>query len=289
MSESILGDVAPAAPAAAAAPAVPAVGGTPIISTAPDWLKGFEGIDEELINDPSLKPIKDVNGLIKSYVNAQRLVGADKVIVPKANADKSEWDAFYSKLGKPENLESFKLDKTADSMFDDAFLDKFKATAYELNILPAQAQKLYEAMNGVEREATSQYVEQAKVKYTEAVTGLKTKYGEAFDQKIGLARTAVMELGGEDFQKYLRDTGMGNDPKLTEMFIKIGEMISKEDNVGGGSPKSNTLTPDEARSKYHDIMNDPNDSYHDNTKIGHKARIDEVGKIFAAMHPNLKR
>ena len=41
-----------------------------------------ETLEEGLRNEPSLRAIKDVNGLAKGYVNAQRMIGADKTVIP---------------------------------------------------------------------------------------------------------------------------------------------------------------------------------------------------------------
>ena len=44
-------------------------------------------IPEEIREHPSLSPIKDVSNLARSYVNAQRLIGADKLPLPANPSD----------------------------------------------------------------------------------------------------------------------------------------------------------------------------------------------------------
>ena len=65
-----------------------------------DWRSA---LDEGLRSDPTLADIKDLNGLAKSYVHAQRMVGKDKLVIPGEGADPTEWDSFYEKLGRPQD------------------------------------------------------------------------------------------------------------------------------------------------------------------------------------------
>ena len=60
-----------------------------------------ESLPDDLRDNPSLKSIQDVPGLAKSFIHAQKMVGADKIPVPTEHATKEDWDAVYSKLGRP--------------------------------------------------------------------------------------------------------------------------------------------------------------------------------------------
>ena len=76
MSEQVAEQVAePVQPSVLETPAEVAQGGS--------GNSFMEMIPEELREHPSLSPIKDVGNLARSYVNAQRLIGRDKVPLPK--------------------------------------------------------------------------------------------------------------------------------------------------------------------------------------------------------------
>ena len=87
--------------------AQPEAGGT-MLETPAEVAQGGSGNDflstipEELRDHPSLSPIKDVENLARSYVNAQRLIGADKIPMP-VNPTEEDLDRIYSKLGTPES------------------------------------------------------------------------------------------------------------------------------------------------------------------------------------------
>ena len=62
-------------------------GGTPDLLT-PEFLKG---VDPSLASSPSVKNFTNMNDFVKSYIHAQSMIGADKVVIPKAGADEKTW------------------------------------------------------------------------------------------------------------------------------------------------------------------------------------------------------
>ena len=85
------------------APQPAAAGGVEAGSSAVvDWKAS---LSEDLRNDPSLSSISDVGSLAKSFVHAQRMVGADKVAIPKDDASPDDWNEYYNRLGRPEKYE----------------------------------------------------------------------------------------------------------------------------------------------------------------------------------------
>ena len=63
-------------------------------STEPDFL---DSIPEDLRTESSFADINNVQDLARSYHNAQKMVGADKVAIPGPNADDSDSTAGTGK------------------------------------------------------------------------------------------------------------------------------------------------------------------------------------------------
>ena len=65
----------------------------PAVETPAEVASGGSGneflnmIPEDLREHPSLSPIKDVGNLARSYVNSQKLIGADKLPLPANPTD----------------------------------------------------------------------------------------------------------------------------------------------------------------------------------------------------------
>ena len=56
----------------------------------------------------------EIDALAKSYINATRMIGQDKVAVPNENSTDDQWNEVYSKLGRPESADKYKLDANSD-------------------------------------------------------------------------------------------------------------------------------------------------------------------------------
>ena len=65
-------------------------------------------IPKEYQGEKSLQNFQDMNGFVKSYLSAQRLVGLDKIAIPNHLATDDDWDQVYQKLGRPNNPNEYK-------------------------------------------------------------------------------------------------------------------------------------------------------------------------------------
>lgn len=289
MSDSLMGSAPGAAPSEGAAPTTETTTTMDNQSNvtldegvkAPEWLP--EGVDESVQLDPSLRAIKDLPTLVKSYVHAQKQMGKKGVQIPTKDSSREEWDAFYQKMGKPTTLEEFTVNKAEDAVASDEFLNEFKQKAFENNLLPNQAQAMFDFLNA-HTVAGQQALEAQKQEEIEAgVNKLRQEWGEAFDQNLHKARAAVDEFGGDQFRAYLTEMGLDNDPTLVKAFAKIGETFLKEDNFTGDSKPSYALSPEEAQQKINGYMADFNGPYYNKQHADHNRVVQEVQKLFKAM------
>lgn len=70
-------------------------------------------LPDDLKSDPSLKDFKDVGGLAKSYVEAQKLIGSS-IRLPREGAGEDELSKFYNRLGRPEKIEGYEYKQSED-------------------------------------------------------------------------------------------------------------------------------------------------------------------------------
>lgn len=97
---------------------------------------------------------------------------------------------------------------------------------HELGLSKSQAQALHDWWNqkGLEADKASQVFVAQQQEAT--VSTLKTEWGQKYDENIALAKRAVNTFGGNEFAKYLDETGLGNDVRLIKAFVQIGQKIS---------------------------------------------------------------
>ena len=69
-----------------------------------------QALPEDIRNERSLDSIKTFGTLAKSFVSAQKMIGANKVAIPGENATADEINAFHKALGRPDKMEDYSLD-----------------------------------------------------------------------------------------------------------------------------------------------------------------------------------
>lgn len=251
----------------------------------PDWRAS---LSEEFRNDPSLADIQDVNGLAKSYVHAQRLVGADKVALPRQDAPPEEWNDLYDKLGRPEKYEITRPTLAEGLDYDNAMEEKMLGLMHEAGLSQGQAQKIY---SGYMEHMTGGYNEMNKTRELERTQWdheLRSTFGKAYDEQVSLAQRAAAEFGGDEFRSWLNETGLGDHPMLVKMFAKIGQQVSESRIDPQGRSQSFMLTPDGARQEIARLQRDADfmRQYSDAEVDGHKEAIEKMQQLFSFAYPD---
>lgn len=254
----------------------------------PDWKTS---LPDEIKSDPSLSDIQDVANLAKSYINGQKLIGKDKIALPGKDATDTEMSAFYSQIGRPETSSNYKFgDKPnlPEGLKYDENLEKgFKDAAHVAGLTNTQAKSLHDFYNtyiGKEFEASNEKGTAMKEEWTKE---LKQEFGKAFDERTDLAKRAVDKFGGDDFKKYLDETGMGNNPMLVKLFANIGELIA-EGKGDTGESGTFIMTPDAAKREVARYNRDPEfmKAYNGTDHPGHDEAVSKMTSLFKLAYPD---
>ena len=105
-----------------------------------DWKAS---LSEDLRNDPSLASINDVASLAKGYVHGQKMIGADKIVIPKDDASPDEMNEFYNRLGRPEKYEITKPQLAEGLEYNTDMETKMLGVLHEAGLSNAQANKVF--------------------------------------------------------------------------------------------------------------------------------------------------
>ena len=250
----------------------------------PDWRAS---LPDDIKADPALQIIQDIPSLAKSYLHAQKMVGSDKISVPSQHATEQDWQQVFRKLGVPEKVDDYKIERPKDASFDDEFVGQFKMKAHAFGILPKQAQNLVNWFNEASKFRAKVLAEGYAAEVEKGLGALKQEWGQAFDAKLSRANQVLVEAGGEELTKLLAETGLNNHPLVIKAFAKLGDIV-KEDAIpadGGGVP---TITPAEADAKIAEIFGNMDHPYHKPGHPGHKSAVEEMQQLFAAKFPEEK-
>jgi len=240
-----------------------------------DFLKD---IDPDLKQSKSLASFKNMNDLAKSYVHAQKMIGKNKMVVPSKNSSPEEWREAFNKLGLPNELDKYEVQRKENSLVDDDFFENFKKTAHEAGILPQQTQKLYEMYEGTINDFNTKSQEESKAIMEKEIAGLKEEWGDGFEKNVKYANLAVDELGGEEVRKYLEQKGLLNDVQMTRMLSKMGKAIA-EDVLPDSAGLSSGIDPAEAQEAMNNMLSDKNSPIHNRSHANHKTEMEKYNKL----------
>lgn len=246
----------------------------------------WKDLPEDIRNHPSMTSLDGVESLAKSWVNAQKLIGKEKLPIPSGPEDVETWNSVFARLGRPENAEGYSEIKPEDIPkeipIDENFLKGFKETAFKLGLLPNQVKGLFDwwvtSEKGVMENAGTQEQEAKEA----AETALRQEWGRAYDQNVKLAVSVIRKFGGSDAEALLKSS-IGNDSLSIKMLAAAGKALS-EDNLLG-EPPGMTMTPAEAQAEISKIQNSPEHPYYKDQHPEHKSAVEHMQNLFKLVYP----
>lgn len=237
-------------------------------------------LPEELKAHPSFGPIKTLEDMAKGYVHAQKLVGRDKVTIPKEDATEDEIENFWRKVGKPESPEKYDLSETQN--LDTEFLDDFKKAAHEANVLPSQAEKLIKWYDLKAKEELEKSNATAESQRKEAFDRLQKEWGQDFDQNRLKAKQGYDQFVTPSLHDELKQKGLTKDPTFLKVMYEVGKSL-KEGSFRGEAVANIGLTPEMAQEKLNNILSDPKHPYMNSRDPRHDKAVEEVQRYFSVV------
>jgi hypothetical protein len=236
-------------------------------------------LPENLRQEPSLRSFTNPADLAKSYVHAQRMIGADKVALPGNSATDDEWRAIYQKLGAPDDPQKYQFSESPQ-VLDESAIGEFRNAAFEAGLNNRQAETVAKFMDTTLQGAQAKFEQQAEELRYGGEQELRKEWGQAFDQRVELAyKAAIDTLGSADLldEIKLADGRMlGDHPAIVRMFAKIAEQIG-EDNLVGDTTEM-VMTPAEASQRISD-MTRRGTPYWDKMHPEHDQYVQEVLRL----------
>ena len=190
-----------------------------------------EAISEEFRNDPNISKFTEIDALAKSYINATRMIGQDKVAVPNENSTDDQWNEVYTKLGRPESADKYKLDINSEvAPIDEGAIKTFAETSHKLGLNNKQAQGILEYYKSIMEGSVQQSKIDTETAQAQAEQQLRQEWGKTFDENVKKAGSiAKANLGVDVLDMQLKDgTRLGDHPEVIKGFAKIADMMSED-------------------------------------------------------------
>ena len=215
-------------------------------------------IDETIRDDPSLSTYKDINGMAKSLINAQKMVGADKVAIPGKYTTPEEMDSFYSKIGRPDTADGYEL--SSNEVIGEEGVTFFRELAHKNGLTQTQAENILTEYGGyldTVGEKTEDQIEQIRVGIEK---DLQNEWGDQYEKNIGYSNEVVSFFSSDDDaiteMKLADGTRIGDNPMIIEMFSNIGQFIAEKIGEDSFSGRDNVpgMAMEEVQQELNSIM-----------------------------------
>ena len=236
-----------------------------------------EAISEEFRNDPNISKFTEIDALAKSYINATRMIGQDKVAVPNENSTDDQWNEVYTKLGRPESADKYKLDINSEvAPIDEGAIKTFAETSHKLGLNNKQAQGILEYYKSIMEGSVQQSKIDTETAQAQAEQQLRQEWGKTFDENVKKAGSiAKANLGVDVLDMQLKDgTRLGDHPEVIKGFAKIADMMSEDKIVSTES--ENVDQGKDLEQEISKIMNDRTGPYWNKGHPEHDKIVQQV-------------
>jgi len=252
------------------------------VQTARSWK---ETISEEFRNDPNISKFTEIDALAKSYINATKMIGSDKIAVPTNNSTEDQWNEVYSKLGRPESPDKYKLDfKSEVAPVDENAIKSFAEVAHKTGLNEKQAQAILDFYKQNSENSVQQLKIDTETAQAQAEQQLRQEWGKQYESNITKAASvAKANMSGDVLDMQLKDgTRLGDHPEVIKGFAKIAGLLS-EDKMA--TPESETV--DQGRdleTEISKIVNDRSGPYWNKTHPDHSKMVQQVYTMREMLH-----
>ena len=234
-------------------------------------------ISEEFRNDPNIEKFTEIDALAKSYINATRMIGQDKVAVPNKNSTEDQWNEVYSKLGRPETADKYAFDVESETLpFDEGAVKSFAEQSHKLGLNNTQAQGILDFYKNNMESNMQRATVDTETAQAQAETELRAEWGKEFDSNVSKASAlAKANMNPEILDLQMQDgTRIGDHPEIIKGFAKIASMLSEDKLVSTESESVNSMQ--DLQSEISAITNDTTGPYWNNKHPDHAKMVQQV-------------
>lgn len=205
-------------------------------SSQPNWVDGLTDDDKKVIGDKGFKTPAD---LLKSYREIEKLSG-NKVSIPDGDDEKG-MNKLFSRLGLPQDVDGYELSEVRE--IDETAVASFKESCLKSNILPKQAQALYDWYRQSQDKIDEDFTARSEKEREETFNS----WGNDLSKNQELMRRGIGVLGLDETLMENVEMAIGTK-KFMEMGLLLGKSISEDVAKGlstSSAAKSEKMTPEE--------------------------------------------
>ena len=235
-------------------------------------------IPENFREEKSLENFNNMEDFVKSYLHAQKMVGADKIPVPNKHSTDEDWNEVFKRLGAPGSPDDYKYD-FKDQEMDSQQVQEFNKTAHRLGLLPKQAEGLIKFYNEMNVNNAASQEEAAAQAQMNVEAELKKEFGPQYNKRLDQAKRLAVNSLGQDFLEntYLKDgSRLGDNLTVIKAFSSLADKLSEDPIIQGDG--SSYMTAKDIEKEITELTQEGS-AYWDKNHINHQKSVDEVLKL----------
>jgi hypothetical protein len=181
------------------------------------WLDSFAG--GQFKDNPTLSNFKTLEGMMKTVVNQQSMMGKDKIVKPGDNASAADWEAFYRAGGHPESIDGYKIEgmKLENDAGYEALINQNRQGFMDASKIDADA---HNARIAASKEA------------------LMAKWGSEYNIKLQMANEM---MSNPNVEQLVNGLNAASDPNMVELLYEM-RRHTKEDSIPDNTVGQNQLS-----------------------------------------------
>lgn len=284
VAEAAVAANAAAAPVVAEAPA-PAAAVVADNAASKDWK---ELLPEDIRGHQSLANYQTLEGLVKSHINLEKMLGSEKVPVPK-EGDQDGWSRYFKAAGLPDNPDGYAFAKPEalpeGFQYDEALDKRLAGMMHKANLLPGQAKPLREELMKMVAEGVTENVNATKqqqaareVEIQRATEALKQEWGPTFEQRGKVAGAAINKFLSPETIAAMDAVGLANNPAIVKDMYNLGVKLAGEKELIGVVETSQAPRDLDAAIADHRLKH--GEALNDRSHPDHSVRLKELTNLF---------
>lgn len=248
-------------------------------------------LNSDIINSPTMQKFEDspegLQKAVESHLSLEKLLGHEKVPIPKGPEDTEGWNRFNKAMGIPDKAEQYGLadaeipENLKGMTFDK---QKFAEVVHSFKLTPNQAKGLWGAYTQMTMDSYTKAVKDHEANMAQVVNQMRGEWGDSYDANVELGQLVINKFSGDtDTENYVTSV-LAKDPRGVKFLSKIGAQFA-ENKVGEFGYKRFSLTPDQAQAEIDTILKDPKHPYNDDraSQPERTRAVDYVNSLYAAI------
>lgn len=240
---------------------------------------------------PFLQTYEDTpEGLQKafeSHDNLQKLIGHEKVPIPKSAEDVDGWNRFAKAMGIPDAAEGYGLPdaEIPESMKQmGVTLDKnqFAEIMHAHKVHPDAVKGIWEAYVDQNIKAYDSAMQQHQGKLEDTVNQLRSEWGDAYETNVELGQAVINQFSDDQEMNDYLTSMLTQDPRGVKFMAKIGNQFA-ENQIGEFKMRKFSMEPAEAQEEIDKMTSDLNGPYMNqsgaHTERAHQEAIARVNHL----------